>query len=166
MGHRNLYSAHNTYGKRKTLRMEYIRTPPEIWQPLNKEFNFTVDACASDKNHLLPKYWTKENSALDKDWDGEIVYCHPMYDVNIPKFVAKAFLHKCTTVFLLPASTNSIYFHTYFWDPIQHKFKDKVQVRFLPVNNRQLGYKMATDEGILPDRGYLRPLMIVVVNNI
>ena len=72
----------------KILKMEYVRTPKEIWDNLSSEFNFTVDACASDKNHLLPKYWTKENSALDKNWDGEIVYCHPMYDIHIPKLVS------------------------------------------------------------------------------
>ena len=73
--------------KNKNLEMKWIRTPKEIWENLNKEFNFTVDACASDKNHLVPKYWTKDNSALEKNWDGEIVYCHPMYDINIPKFL-------------------------------------------------------------------------------
>ena len=164
-GHLNLLAAHNTYGKRKTLRMEYIRTPKEIWERLSQEFNFTVDACASDKSHLVDKYWTKEDSALTKNWDGEIVYCHPMYDMKIPKFVKKAFEHKCFTVFLLPASTNSAYFHTYFWDEHTHRSRKNVQIRFLPVINRQLGYLMATDDGELPERGYLRPLMIVVVDN-
>ena len=32
--------------------MEFIRTPKEIWKSLSKEFKFTVDACASDKNYL------------------------------------------------------------------------------------------------------------------
>ena len=59
-GHLNLLAAHNTYGKRTTLRMEYIRTPKEIWKDLSQEFNFTVDACASDKSHLVDKYWTKK----------------------------------------------------------------------------------------------------------
>ena len=71
--------------KNQKLAMKWIRTPKSIWNFLIKEFNFTVDACASDKNHLLSKYWTKKNSALDKNWDYEIVYCHPMYDINIPK---------------------------------------------------------------------------------
>ena len=52
--------------KRAKLRMAYVRTPEEIWNKIKTKYNFTVDACASDKNHLLPKYWTKENSALDQ----------------------------------------------------------------------------------------------------
>ena len=50
--------------KNKNLEMKWIRTPKSIWDKLSKEFNFTVDACASDKNHLLPKYWTKDNLSL------------------------------------------------------------------------------------------------------
>ena len=93
--------------KKGYLKMKWIRTPKVIWDELSKEFNFTVDACASDKNYLVPKYWTVNNSALDKNWDGEIVYCHPMYDINIPKFIKKAVNSKCLSVFLLPASTNA-----------------------------------------------------------
>ena len=165
-GHLNLIAAHNTYGKRKTLKMKYIRTPTEIWEMLSQEFNFTVDACTSDKSHLVDKYWTKEDSALTKNWDGEIVYCHPMYDTKIPRFVEKAMASTCLTVFLLPASTNSLYFHRHFWDNINHKPRDNVQVRFLRKSkDEQHGFRMATDDGKLPERGYLRPLMIVVVNN-
>ena len=158
-------SHYNILKKDKILKMKYIRTPKEIWNELIKEFKFTVDACASDKNHLVDKYWTKENSALDKNWDNEIVYCHPMYDTKIPKFVEKAFKHKCLTVFLLPASTNSQYFHKFFWDNKKCKSRSNVQIKFLPVVNRQLGYKMATDDGELPERGYLRPLMLIKVDN-
>ena len=158
-------SAYESYGKRKFLKMEYVRTPVEIWQQISVEFNFTVDACASNKNHLLPKYWTKENSALEQNWDGEVVYCHPMYDVNIPKFVAKAVSSKCTTVFLLPAGTNAKYFHKYFWCSKCHKPKANIQIRFLEKMDHLNGFKMATDDGVMPDRGYLRPLMIVIVSN-
>ena len=44
----------NLLHNKNILKMEWIRTPKEIWTQLIKEFKFTVDACASDKNHLLP----------------------------------------------------------------------------------------------------------------
>ena len=44
------------------VKMKYLRTPKDIWEDLKKEFKFTVDCCASDQNHLLPKYYTIENS--------------------------------------------------------------------------------------------------------
>ena len=73
------------------VKMKYLRTPEDIWSDLTKEFNFTVDCCASDQNHLLPKYYTIENSCLDKDWSGEVAYIHPLFDMKIPKFVEKAY---------------------------------------------------------------------------
>ena len=141
------------------LKMKWIRTPKVIWDELSKEFDFTVDACASDKNYLLPKYWTKENSALDKNWDGEVIYCHPMYDIYIPKFVEKAINSKCLTVFLLPASTNARYFHDYFYK------KDNVEIKFLKRHHTGTGHKFFSDDNEEPKCGYLRPLMVVVVDN-
>jgi len=146
--------------KNQKLLMKWIRTPKSIWENLSKEFNFTVDACASDKNHLLPKYWTKDNSALDKNWDNEIVYCHPMYDIYIPRFVKKAIESKCITVFLLPASTNAEYFHKYLYK------KQNVDIRFLPREKGGNGYKFYSDNNEDPKTGYLRPLMVVVIDNI
>ena len=159
--HLNLYS----FDSKKELKMEYIRTPKEIWKKLSDEFDFTVDACASDKNHLVDKYWTKENNALNQDWDGEIIYCHPMYDRNIPNFIKKAYESNCLCVFLLPASTNSVYFHQYFWDNKNFRSRDNIQIRFLEKPKGLYGFKFATDDGIEPETGYLRPLMIVVMDN-
>ena len=144
---------------KNVLKMEYVSTPNVIWDQLKEKYNFTVDACASDKNHLLSKYWTKKNSALDKNWDNEIVYCHPMYDINIPKFIKKAIESKCITVFLLPASTNAEYFHKYLYK------KDNVDIRFLPREKGGNGYKFFSDDNDDPKTGYLRPLMVVVIDN-
>ena len=150
----------NITTKSKNLEMKWIRTPKVIWESLSKEFNFTVDACASDKNHLVSKYWTKENSALDNNWNGEVVYCHPMYDSKIPKFIKKAIDSKCLSVFLLPASTNAIYFHKYLYK------KPNVEIRFLPRTKSNTGYKMLSDDNEEPKYGYIRPLMVVVINNL
>lgn len=76
--------AKNTLSFSTSKSMKYLRTPIDIWSGLTQEFNFTIDACASDNNHLLPRYYTKENSCLDKDWTGETIYCHPMFDIYIP----------------------------------------------------------------------------------
>ena len=154
--------------KDKKLQMKWVRTPAIIWEELSSEFDFTVDACASDKNHLLPRYWTKEINALDQSWDNEVIYCHPMFDINIPKFVEKG----CTAinsvcVFLLPASTQSVYFHEWFWDMNVHAPRRNVEVRFLPKADKaaRLGYKFFSEDNEEPPMGYIRPLMVVVVDN-
>ena len=155
----------NLLHNKKILKMEWIRTPKEIWRELSKEFKFTVDACNSEKNHLLPRYWTKYIDACTQDWNGEIIYCHPMFDGKIPKFIKKACESKCTTVFLLPASTNSVYFHTYLWDNKKHKPKKNIEIRFLEKTKGLYGTKFFSEDNQEPKTGYLRPLMIVIIKN-
>lgn len=141
--------------------MKYLRTPKNIWEDLNNEFNFTIDACSSDINHLCDKYYTKENSCLDKDWTNEIVYCHPMFDIYIGKFVEKAFNEKCITVMLLPASTHTRYFHKFCYT------NPKCEIRFLekPVK----GFHFGHDDGTIDDPnkiGYIKPLMVLIFRNV
>ena len=141
--------------------MMYLRTPVDIWETLSKEFNFTLDACASDENHLLEKYYTKNNSCLNHSWLGETVYCHPMFDIYIGKFVEKCYKENVENnvecVMLIPASTHTRYFHKYIYK------NPNVEFRFLekPVK----GFRFLHDGGIPDDPnsiGYIKPLMIVI----
>lgn len=149
---------------KKQYDMKWIRTPKIIWDELSKEFDFTIDACASDNNHLLPKYWTKENDALKQNWNNEVVYCHPMYDQKIPKYIKKAVESNSLCVFLLPASTNSVYFHKHLWNKNKNKPYKNIEIRFLEKPKGYFGFHFANDLGQIPETGYLRPLMIVVIN--
>lgn len=45
-------------------------TPQELFNRLNKEFNFTLDICASKENAKCLKYYTKEEDALKQEWGG------------------------------------------------------------------------------------------------
>ena len=45
-------------------------TPQGFFNKLNKEFNFTLDICASKENAKCPKYYTKEEDALKQEWGG------------------------------------------------------------------------------------------------
>ena len=144
--------------------MKYIRTPKEIWKNLSREFNFTVDACASKENHLLDRYWTKEINALNQNWNDEVIYCHPMFDGKIPKFIKKATESNSLCVFLLPSSTHSVYFHEYLWDKIKHESREGIEIRFLEKPKGLYGFKFIGDDGEEPKTGYLRPLMIVIID--
>ena len=140
---------------------KYLRTPTNIWADLIKEFNFTLDCCASYENHLLPRYHTKEMDTLKQSWANEIAYIHPMFDGKIGKFVEKAYHTKnFTGVFLLPASTHTKYFH----DFIYHN--PNCEIRFLRKPNR--GFHFGHDDGTADDPnalGYIKPLMIVIFRN-
>ena len=141
-------------------KMKYLRTPKDIWEKLSDEFDFTCDMCASDENHLIDKYYTAENSALDKDWTDEIGYIHPLFDSKIGKFVEKAHNSKGLFVFLLPASTHTKYFHDYFYK------RDNVEIRFLRKPLK--GFRFGNDDGSIDDMnsiGYIKPLMICIMDN-
>lgn len=140
--------------------MKWLRTPKEIWADLSKEFKFTIDCCASDRNHLLPRYYTKENDALTKDWSGEVAYIHPLFDIKIPKFVQKAYHTKnFTGVFLLPAAVHTKYFHDFIY------MNPNCEIRFLRKPVR--GFRFGHDDGSEDNNriGYIKPLMIVIFRN-
>jgi len=159
--------AKNTLSFSCSKSMKFIRTPRKIWKHINDEMSsmgvkFTLDACASDDNHLLPKYYTKEQDCLQQDWDGEVVYCHPMFDMHIGKFVQKAFESPCLTLMLLPASTHTRYFHRYIYKNIN------CEIEFLekPKRGFNFGHEDGTFEEIKAGRvGYIKPLMIVIFDN-
>lgn len=51
-------------------RMDW-ETPQELFDQLDAEFHFTLDAASSDANHKCPKYFTAENSAFNHEWGGD-----------------------------------------------------------------------------------------------
>jgi len=161
--------AKNTLSFTCSKSMKFIRTPVDIWGSIKKEFSPTLDACASDTNHLLPKYYTAENSCLNKDWSGEIVYCHPMFDMHIGNFVEKCATSKCLSIMLIPASTHTRYFHKWIWDKEKNKTRKGVEIRFLEKPKQ--GFNFGHENGVIADIpkgkvGYIKPLMIVIFNNL
>ena len=91
-------------------------TPQELFNRLNKEFNFTLDVCASEENTKCPKYYTKEEDALKQEWGG-VIWMNPPYGRKIGNWVKKAKetarQGKATVVCLLPARTDTAWWHDY-----------------------------------------------------
>ncbi len=42
-------------------------TPDELFLPLNEEFHFTLDVCASKDNFKVPRYFSIDGSGLAHD---------------------------------------------------------------------------------------------------
>ena len=85
-------------------------TPLKIVEPLIKEFGITRDVCASELNHKLADYWTKEDNALTKDWVGNC-WMNPPFSRDLNKWVRKANLEAKhnggTKVCLIPVRSNT-----------------------------------------------------------
>jgi len=91
-------------------------TPNELFNTLNKEFEFTLDPCATKENAKCKKYYTKKENGLIQDWSNEIVFMNPPYGREIKYWIQKAYeesLKGAIVVCLVPARTDTIYWHNY-----------------------------------------------------
>jgi phage N-6-adenine-methyltransferase len=92
-------------------------TPKNLFDLLNKEFSFDLDAAATKENTLCDHFFTIEDDALTKDWsDYKNVWCNPPYGKLIGKFIKKGFEESqkgCTVVFLIPARVDTKWWHQY-----------------------------------------------------
>ena len=113
-------------------------TPPEVFDPLNEEFDFTLDVCATHKNRKCHNYFGKSIDGLFCGWGGKC-WMNPPYGREISKWVLKAWqetqlLERTETELvccLLPARTDTRWWHEYIWDEKKHRPRYGVEVRFL-----------------------------------
>ncbi len=99
-------------------------TPLKLFKQLNKEFNFTLDACASLENAKCDNYYTKENNGLLQEWENESVFCNPPYS-DIKLWVRKCYQeakNNKVIVMLIPARTDTKYFHNYIYKIAEIRF--------------------------------------------
>lgn len=113
-------------------------TPQDFYNQLNEEFHFTLDPCADEFNHKCEKYFTEEDNGLSKDWGGETVFCNPPYGKEIGKWCKKCYEESknpnTTVVLLIPARTDTKYFHDYIYHKAELRFV-KGRLKFGDSNN-------------------------------
>lgn len=102
-------------------------TPQDLFNELDNEFHFTLDVCADEYNHKCDNYYTKEQDGLSQAWIGT-VWCNPPYGRGIGQWVRRALFASVagnTVVMLLPARTDTKWFHDYIYK------RDNVEIRFI-----------------------------------
>ena len=117
-------------------------TPQGFFDALNKEFNFTLDAAATRSNAKCNRFLCA--GSLDLDWasiakcqtDGHTgaVWLNPPYGRQIGRWLAKAQTtakQGTTVVCLLPARTDTKWWHEYVWDGRRHRPYKGVEVRLI-----------------------------------
>ncbi len=100
-------------------------TPQALFDTLNKEFRFTLDPCATKQSAKCRKFFTEKQDGLSQDWSGERVFMNPPYGRAIGKWVKKAVDSDATVVMLIPARTDTKYFHEYIYE------NPNCEIRFL-----------------------------------
>jgi len=94
-------------------------TPSWIYNLLNKRYNFTLDPCATKESAKTTKYFTKQTDGLKQDWSGNVVFVNPPYGKVIYDWVKKCYEESLkpdtTVIMLIPAHTDTKYFHDYIF---------------------------------------------------
>lgn len=111
-------------------------TPQDLFDELNDEFKFTLDPCATEENAKCKKFYNIMNNGLSYSWQGERVFCNPPYSKNqikdwLNKGAKSCFYENALSVFLIPARTDTVWFHEHIWDRHSHRPWINVEIRFL-----------------------------------
>lgn len=99
-------------------------TPQEFFNKLDAEFHFDLDVCAIPSNAKCQRYYTPEDDGLSQPWEGR-VWCNPPYGRQISKWVQKAAqsaAEGAIVVMLLPARTDTKWFHNYIYGQREIRF--------------------------------------------
>lgn len=105
--------------------------PDDLFHELNKQYHFTLDACAQPFNAKCKQFFSPTDDGLKKDWKGHTVWCFPPSGTaQLRNWVSKAASEGkkkgTTVVMLLPVSTDSRWFQEHIYK------RHGVTVKFLP----------------------------------
>lgn len=121
--------------------VDHRATPPELFDPLDARFGFTLDACALPENAKCSRYFTPEQDGLAQSWAGEVIWCNPPYS-NIGPWVEKAWAEAMAAkaiVLLVPANRCE----QGWWQDLVEQHRDRdggmLRVEFLRGRRRFIG---------------------------
>ncbi len=128
------------------------KTPFQLLQSLDNEFDFTIDLAADNTNRVCDRYYSEQDDALLQSWKGERAFCNPPFS-RTEQFLSKA--GECDiAAFIVAARTQASYFlKQVFGNPHCH------EIRFL-----HRGVKFLHPEGIPAVRSPL-PICILIYRN-
>jgi site-specific DNA-methyltransferase (adenine-specific) len=114
-------------------------TPGDLFMELDNEFDFVLDAAATEQNTKCPDFISPEEDALKQSWQaGGAVWLNPPYGRGIDKWVKKSWEESqkgSIVVVLLPARTDTKWFHEFVYGRAEIRFI-KGRIRFLDGERR------------------------------
>lgn len=117
-------------------------TPQDLYDTLDGEFGFTLDAAATANNHKCLRWFgpgsDEAEDALAVDWGDapfySTVWLNPPYS-RCKEFIGKAMresrMGRATVVCLIPARTDTRWFHAHIYDAQWYRTRPGVELRFL-----------------------------------
>ena len=99
-------------------------TPKDFFDKLDAEFRFNLDVCALPENAKCAAFYSPDVDGLSQPWYGRC-WCNPPYGRQVGRWVAKAAqsaAEGATVVMLLPARTDTAWFHDYIYGRAEVRF--------------------------------------------
>jgi phage N-6-adenine-methyltransferase len=102
-------------------------TPKLLFNKLNEEFHFDLDVCAVKENAKCEKFFSPEDDGLNQSWFGNC-FINPPYGKDIKFWIEKSYKEALynenvnVVVGLLPARTDTQYFHNYIYNKAEIRF--------------------------------------------
>lgn len=101
-------------------------TPIDFFNTLDEEFHFTLDPCCLPSSAKCDNYYTEEDDGLSQPWHGR-VFMNPPYGRVIGHWIKKASDEVACgnaeiVVCLLPARTDTRWFHDYIYNKAETRF--------------------------------------------
>ena len=119
-------------------------TPKVLFDRLDREFNFTLDPCASPVRSLRAGIveYTEETNGLGRDWKNQRVFVNPPYsDRQIGDWCRKAFTERNNAeliVLLIPVRPDRKYWHDFILGHAEIRFF-KGRPKFVPLADQNSG---------------------------
>ena len=123
---------------------QYWQTPAYLFDALKKHFDFKLDAAANPTNNLGTElYYTEKENGLSLPWK-TWTFCNPPYS-ETGLWVRKAYWEQrisgIGSVLLLPANTDTKWFHDYIWNRFDDISKESIYVKFIKKRVKYIGAK-------------------------
>lgn len=120
---------------------EKWQTPDDVFNKLNKEFNFTLDPCCQHDSAKCKKHYTPTENGLLQSWEGETVFVNPPYGRDLKTWVQKSYNESTkdntVVVLLIPSRTDTSYFHDYIYHKSEIRFL-RGRIKFInPITKKQ-----------------------------
>lgn len=135
-------------------------TPPDLFDKLNKEFNFTLDGAADQVNHKCDRWLgpgSLQENALEVTLAAEErVFLNPPYSMTTEFMEWIGNNRESRFVCLLPARTDTKWFHRYVWSDKLNRPYGGVEIRFIKGR-----VKFVSDEGAKPNSAPF-PSMVII----
>lgn len=137
-------------------------TPPEIFDPLMREFDFDLDAAADLETKRVPRFLATDCSCLrDLAWPGQRIWFNPPYGRKLEPFVRRAYMEYAVQSFdpdyvltaLIPFRCRAAWWHECVIGHAAEVRCFRKRIKFLRPNGTRGKYTMSCDSCLVIWRG-------------